>query len=99
MAGNDTSAEALALVTLGTATHSPYLVFREDALAIRAVVVIVVDSTTLPTTLSSSGATNPRAVTSWRAETRGDRGHRQPIEHFAVAAERHAVMLIGRVWA
>jgi hypothetical protein len=36
-------AEALALVTLGTTAGSPHLVFREDALPIRAVVVIVVD--------------------------------------------------------
>ena len=36
-------AEGLALVTLGTTAHSPDRVFREDALPIRAVVVIVVD--------------------------------------------------------
>jgi len=36
-------AEALALVTLGKTARSPYLVFGEDALPVRAVVVIVVD--------------------------------------------------------
>jgi hypothetical protein len=36
-------AEGLALVTLGPTAHSPHLVFREDALPIGAVVVIVID--------------------------------------------------------
>ena len=36
-------AEGLALVTLRMTPHSPHLVFRENALPVRAAVVIVVD--------------------------------------------------------